>query len=149
MWQVQIPSPRPLISLYSSAVASGSQALEPWVTTRSEKNFKRAPKCTQLTRCLQIARVLTKMTQTPPSGSECRQLRLEGVSTTRKRDRAQGLLPRVPHRLIEVFPPAAPPLADRVESIDDLDTIDVLSVLVSNLLKSAARSLITPQLPPH
>src|SRR5258708_3315550 len=50
-----------------------------------------------------------------------------------KNHRGAALLPGVPDRIVKVFPPAATPLPDRVEPIDDLDAIDVLRVLVANL----------------
>src|SRR5580704_16382294 len=59
------------------------------------------------------------------------------------------LLPGVPDRIVKVFPPAAAPLPDRVEPIDDLDAIDVLRVLVANLhlyTKAEGRTVADRQL---
>src|SRR5216683_2431202 len=47
--------------------------------------------------------------------------------------RGAELLPGIPDRIVKVFPPAATPLPDRIEPINDLDAIDVLRVLVANL----------------
>src|SRR5713226_6390480 len=53
--------------------------------------------------------------------------------TLPENDRGTELLPGIPDRIVKVFPPAATPLPDRVEPINDLDAIDVLRVLVANL----------------
>jgi hypothetical protein len=49
--------------------------------------------------------------------------------------RAAGmeLLARVPNRMVKILPPAATPFSERIEPINDLDTIDILGVLVTDL----------------
>src|SRR5258706_10535624 len=42
-------------------------------------------------------------------------------------------LPGIPDGIVEIFPPAAASLPDRIETIDNLDAIDILRILIADL----------------